>query len=115
MPLIVDNTFPTPILCRPFEFGCDIVTHATTKYMDGHSSQVGGCIVDSGNFDWSKHADKFPGLVEPDASYHGLSYVKAFGKMAYIVVRQDGLHREVHRAPYARLRLDPLAFQCVSP
>ena len=85
VPLIVDNTFPTPILCRPFEFGCDIVTHATTKYMDGHSSQVGGCIVDSGNFDWSKHADKFPGLVEPDASYHGLSYVKAFGKMAYIV------------------------------
>ena len=79
VPLIVDNTFPTPILCRPFRFGCDIVTHATTKYMDGHSSQVGGCIVDSGNFDWAKHADKFPGLVEPDASYHGLSYVKAFG------------------------------------
>ena len=66
VPLIVDNTFPTPVLCRPFRFGCDIVTHATTKYMDGHSSQVGGCIVDSGNFDWAKHADKFPGLVEPD-------------------------------------------------
>ncbi|MBQ0031475.1 MAG: O-acetylhomoserine aminocarboxypropyltransferase/cysteine synthase, partial [bacterium] len=80
VPLIVDNTFPTPVLCRPFRFGCDIVTHATTKYMDGHSSQVGGCIVDSGNFDWAKHKDKFPGLVEPDASYHGLSYVKTFGK-----------------------------------
>jgi O-acetylhomoserine (thiol)-lyase len=85
VPLIVDNTFPTPVLCRPFEFGCDIVTHATTKYMDGHSTQVGGCIVDSGNFDWAKYPDKFPGLVEPDESYHGLSYVKNFGKNAYIV------------------------------
>ena len=99
VPLIVDNTFPTPILCRPFEFGCDIVTHATTKYMDGHSSQVGGCIVDSGNFDWSKHADKFPGLVEPDASYHGLSYVKAFGKMAYIVKCTAHLMRDFGSIP----------------
>ena len=66
VPLIVDNTFPTPILCRPFKFGADIITHATTKYMDGHSSQVGGCIVDSGNFDWGAHAEKFPSLVEPD-------------------------------------------------
>ena len=84
VPLIVDNTFPTPILCNPFKFGCDIITHATTKYMDGHSSQVGGCVVDSGNFDWAAHADKFPGLVEPDASYHGLSYTKNFGKLAFI-------------------------------
>lgn len=73
VPLIVDNTFPTPVLCNPIRFGADIVTHATTKYMDGHSSQVGGCIVDSGNFDWLKHADKFSGLVKPDPSYHGLS------------------------------------------
>ena len=85
VPLIVDNTFPTPVLCRPFEFGADIVTHATTKYMDGHSSQVGGCIVDSGNFDWSKYPERFAGLVAPDESYHGLSYVKTFGKQAYIV------------------------------
>ena len=72
VPLIIDNTFPTPINCRPFEFGCDIVTHATTKYMDGHATNVGGCIVDSGNFDWEAHKDKFPGLTEPDESYHGL-------------------------------------------
>ncbi len=99
VPLIVDNTFPTPILCRPFRFGCDIVTHATTKYMDGHSSQVGGCIVDSGNFDWAKHADKFPGLVEPDASYHGLSYVKAFGKQAFIVKCTAHLMRDFGSIP----------------
>ena len=99
VPLIVDNTFPTPILCRPIEFGCDIVTHATTKYMDGHSSQVGGCIVDSGNFDWTKHADKFPGLVEPDASYHGLSYAKQFGKMAYIVKCTAHLMRDFGSIP----------------
>ena len=99
LPLIVDNTFPTPILCRPFEFGCDIVTHATTKYMDGHSSQVGGCIVDSGNFDWSKHPERFAGLVAPDESYHGLSYVKAFGKMAYIVKCTAHLMRDFGSIP----------------
>ena len=99
VPLIVDNTFPTPILCRPFKFGADIVTHATTKYMDGHSSQVGGCIVDSGNFDWTAHADKFPGLVEPDASYHGLSYAKTFGKQAYIVKCTAHLMRDFGSIP----------------
>ena len=99
VPLIMDNTFPTPILCRPIEFGCDIVTHATTKYIDGHSSQVGGCIVDSGNFDWTKHADKFPGLVEPDASYHGLSYAKTFGKQAYIVKCTTHLMRDFGAIP----------------
>ena len=99
VPLIVDNTFPTPILCRPFRFGCDIVTHATTKYMDGHSSQVGGCVVDSGNFDWTKHADKFPGLVEPDPSYHGLSYTKAFGKQAFIVKCTAHLMRDFGSIP----------------
>lgn len=83
VPLIVDNTFATPINCRPFEWGCDIVTHSTTKYMDGHSAQVGGVIVDSGNFDWDAHAEKFSGLTTPDASYHGLTYTKAFGKLAY--------------------------------
>ena len=99
LPLIMDNTFPTPVLCRPFEFGCDIVTHATTKYMDGHSSQVGGCIVDSGNFDWSKYPERFAGLVAPDASYHGLSYVKAFGKMAYIVKCTAHLMRDFGSIP----------------
>ena len=84
VPLIVDNTFPTPINCRPFEWGADIVVHSTTKYMDGHATSVGGAIVDSGNFDWEAHADKFPGLCQPDESYHGLTYTKAFGKMAYI-------------------------------
>lgn len=79
IPLIVDNTFPTPINCRPFEWGADIVTHSTTKYMDGHNTLVGGCIVDSGKFDWEAHAEKFPGLTEPDPSYHGLAYSKAFG------------------------------------
>ena len=99
VPLIVDNTFPTPILCRPFKFGCDIVTHATTKYMDGHSSQVGGCIVDSGNFDWEKHAAKFPGLVDPDPSYHGLSYTKAFGKLAFITKCTAHLMRDFGSIP----------------
>lgn len=83
VPLIIDNTFATPINCRPFEWGCDIVTHSTTKYMDGHAAAVGGVVVDSGNFDWDAHADKFPGLTSPDESYHGLTYTKAFGKMAY--------------------------------
>jgi len=99
VPLIVDNTFPTPILCRPFDFGADIVTHATTKYMDGHSAQVGGCIVDSGNFDWSKYPERFAGLVAPDASYHGLSYVKAFGKQAYIVKATAHLMRDYGAIP----------------
>ena len=99
VPLIVDNTFPTPVLCRPFEFGADIVTHSTTKYMDGHAAQVGGCIVDSGNFDWAKHADKFPGLVAPDESYHGLSYVKTFGKLAYITKCTTHLMRDFGSIP----------------
>ena len=79
VPLIIDNTFATPINCRPFEWGADIVTHSTTKYMDGHGSAVGGCIVDSGKFDWKAHADKFPGLCTPDDSYHGVTYVERFG------------------------------------
>lgn len=99
VPLIVDNTFATPILCRPFEHGADIVMHSTTKYMDGHSSQVGGVVVDSGNFDWEAHADKFPGLVEPDASYHGLSYTKAFGKRAFIVKATAHLMRDYGSIP----------------
>ncbi len=84
IPLIIDNTFATPINCRPFEFGADIVTHSTTKYMDGHAMSLGGVVVDSGNFDWMAHRDKFPGLCEPDESYHGIVYAERFGKMAYI-------------------------------
>ena len=80
VPLIVDNTFATPVNCRPFEWGCDIVTHSTTKYMDGHGAGVGGCIVDSGNFDWLAHAEKFPGLCTPDDSYHGITYAERFGQ-----------------------------------
>lgn len=99
VPLIVDNTFPTPILCRPIEHGADIVMHSTTKYMDGHSSQVGGCIVDSGNFDWSKYPERFAGLVAPDPSYHGLSYVKAFGKQAFIVKATAQLMRDYGSIP----------------
>ncbi len=79
VPLIIDNTFATPVLCRPFEWGADIVTHSTTKYMDGHGAGVGGCIVDSGKFDWTKYADKFPGLCTPDESYHGVTYTERFG------------------------------------
>ena len=95
VPLVVDNTFPTPINCRPFEWGADIVTHSTTKYMDGHATSVGGAIVDSGNFDWDAHADKFPGLTTPDESYHGLTYTKAFGKMAYITKATAQLMRDL--------------------
>ena len=95
VPLIVDNTFPTPINCRPIEFGADIVIHSTTKYMDGHATAVGGCIVDSGNFDWEAHADKYPGLTEPDPSYHGLAYSKAFGKGAYITKATAQLMRDL--------------------
>ena len=94
VPLIVDNTFPTPIHCRPFEWGADIVTHSTTKYMDGHGVAVGGVLVDSGNFDWEAHADKFPGLTTPDPSYHGLTYTKKFGKLAYIVKATSQLMRD---------------------
>ncbi|MDH6358262.1 O-acetylhomoserine aminocarboxypropyltransferase/cysteine synthase [Parabacteroides sp. PF5-9] len=95
VPLIIDNTFPTPINCRPFEWGADIVTHSTTKYMDGHATAVGGCIVDSGNFDWDAHADKFPGLCQPDESYHGLTYTKTFGKAAYITKATSQLMRDL--------------------
>ncbi len=99
VPLIVDNTFPTPINCRPFEWGADIVTHSTTKYMDGHATQVGGCVVDSGNFDWDGHAEKFPGLTTPDESYHGLTYTKRFGKMAYITKLVAQLMRDLGSIP----------------
>ena len=95
VPLIIDNTFATSINCRPFEWGCDIVTHSTTKYMDGHATAVGGVIVDSGNFDWDAHADKYPGLTTPDESYHGLTYTKAFGKMAYITKATAQLMRDL--------------------
>ena len=95
VPIVVDNTFPTPINCRPFEFGVDIVTHATTKYMDGHAMTIGGCIVDSGNFDWEAHADKYPGLITPDDSYHGITYTKQFGKMAYITKAVAQLMRDL--------------------
>ena len=99
VPFIVDNTFPTPINCRPFDFGADIVTHSTTKYMDGHAAQVGGAIVDSGNFDWDAHADKFPGLTAPDPSYHGLVYSKSFGKGAYITKATVQVMRDLGSIP----------------
>ena len=95
VPLIVDNTFPTPINCRPIEFGCDIVIHSTTKYLDGHACATGGIVIDSGNFDWDKHADKFPGLTTPDESYHGLTYTKAFGKLAYTIKLVAQLMRDI--------------------
>ena len=95
VPLIIDNTFATPINCRPFEFGADIVTHSTTKYMDGHAMCVGGAIVDSGNFDWSKYPDKFPGLCTPDESYHGIVYTEKFGKGAYITKATSQLMRDL--------------------
>ena len=95
VPLIVDNTFATPINCRPFEWGADIITHSTTKYMDGHATCVGGVIVDSGNFDWEAQADKFPGLTQPDESYHGLTYTKTFGKMVYITKATAQLMRDL--------------------
>ena len=99
VPLIVDNTFATPINCRPFEWGCDIVTHSTTKYMDGHAAAVGGVVVDSGNFDWMAHADKFPGLCMPDDSYHGLTYAKDFGKMGYLTKLVAQLMRDLGSIP----------------
>lgn len=94
VPLIVDNTFATPVNCRPFEWGADIVTHSTTKYMDGHAVTVGGCIVDSGNFDWLAYGDKFSGLTTPDESYHGIVYAERFGKAAYITKATSQLMRD---------------------
>ncbi len=100
VPLIVDNTFPTPINCRPIEWGADIVTHSTTKYMDGHGCAVGGAIIDSGNFDWEAHADKFPGLTTPDESYHGVTYTKQFGQEgAYITKATAQLMRDLGSIP----------------
>lgn len=99
VPLIVDNTFPTPVNCRPIEWGADIVTHSTTKYMDGHAAQVGGAIIDSGNFDWEAHADKYPGLTKPDESYHGITYTKRFGKAAYITKATAQLMRDLGSIP----------------
>ena len=99
-PLIIDNTFPTPINCRPFEWGADIVTHSTTKYMDGHGTAVGGAIVDSGKFDWTAHAEKFPGLCTPDASYHGVTYTESFGlEGAYITKATAQLMRDLGVTP----------------
>ena len=95
VPLIVDNTFATPVNCRPIEFGADIVTHSTTKYMDGHAVSVGGAIVDSGNFDWMAHADKYPGMTTPDESYHGLIYAEKFGKLGYITKATSQLMRDL--------------------
>lgn len=112
VPLIVDNTFATPILCKPFEFGADIVTHSTSKYMDGHALQIGGVIVDSGNFNWDN--GKFPELVEPDPSYHGLSYTKTYGKQAYILkarmqlMRDFGCYPAAHSAFLLNLGLETL-------
>ena len=100
VPLIIDNTFATPVNCRPFEWGADIVTHSTTKYMDGHGSAVGGCIVDSGNFDWMAHADNFPGLCTPDDSYHGITYAERFGKEgAFITKATAQLMRDFGSTP----------------
>ncbi|MBO6060436.1 MAG: O-acetylhomoserine aminocarboxypropyltransferase/cysteine synthase [Bacteroidaceae bacterium] len=99
VPLIVDNTFATPVNCRPFEWGADIVTHSTTKYMDGHATQVGGAVVDSGNFDWDAHKDKFPGLTTPDDSYHGLTYTQSFGKMAFTTKLVVQLMRDLGSIP----------------
>ncbi|MBE5753695.1 MAG: bifunctional O-acetylhomoserine aminocarboxypropyltransferase/cysteine synthase [Clostridiales bacterium] len=115
VPLIIDNTFATPVNCRPFEFGADIVTHSTTKYMDGHGVAVGGCIVDSGKFDWLAHAEKFPGLCTPDESYHGITYAKKFGQGgAYItkataqLMRDFGCTQSPQSAFYLNLGLESL-------
>ena len=115
VPLIIDNTFPTPYFCRPFEWGADIVTHATTKYMDGHASTIGGCIVDSGNFDWLAHKEKYPGLTTPDDSYHGIVYAEKFGQAgAYItkataqLMRDFGCTQSPQSAYYINLGLESL-------
>ena len=99
VPLVVDNTFPTPIFLRPIEWGADIVTHSTTKYMNGFANSVGGAVIDSGNFDWSKHKDKFPGLTEPDETYHGVVYTESFGKGAYITKMTTTLMRDLGSIP----------------
>lgn len=99
VPLIVDNTFATPVNCQPIFWGADIVTHSTTKYMDGHAAQVGGAIVDSGNFDWDAHKDKYPGLTTPDDSYHGVVYTQRFGKKAYITKATSQLQRDLGAVP----------------
>ena len=118
VPLIVDNTFATPVNCRPFEWGADIVTHSTTKYMDGHASAIGGCIVDSGKFDWTAHADKFPGLTTPDDSYHGVTYTQRFGLGgAYItkctaqLMRDFGCIQSPQSAFILNLGLESLPFR----
>ena len=118
VPLIVDNTFATPINCRPFEWGADIVTHSTTKYMDGHASAVGGCIVDSGKFDWTAHADKFPGLTTPDDSYHGVTYTQRFGlggafitKCTAQLMRDFGCVQSPQSAFILNLGLESLPFR----
>ena len=114
VPFIVDNTFATPIHCRPFEWGADIVVHSTTKYMDGHATSVGGCIVDSGNFDWEAHKEKFPGLTTPDESYHGVVYTKQFGKAAFIMkataqlMRDFGAIQSPHNAFLLNIGLETL-------
>ncbi|MBQ3813459.1 MAG: O-acetylhomoserine aminocarboxypropyltransferase/cysteine synthase [Bacteroidales bacterium] len=114
LPLIVDNTFATPVLCRPFEWGADIVTHSTTKYIDGHGVSVGGALVDSGNFPWEQYAERFPGLTTPDESYHGLTYTKKFGKAAYItkavthLMRDFGAQQSPQNAFYLHLGLQTL-------
>ncbi len=114
VPLIIDNTFATPVNCRPFEWGVDIVTHSTTKYMDGQGVSVGGCIVDSGNFDWMANAEKFPGLTTPDESYHGITYAEKFGKGAYItkataqLMRDLGSIQSPQNAFYLNLGLETL-------
>lgn len=114
VPLIVDNTFATPVNCQPIKWGADIVTHSTTKYMDGHAATVGGCIVDSGNFDWLAHADKYPGLTTPDESYHGIVYAERFGKGAYItkataqLMRDLGCIQSPQNAFYLNLGLESL-------
>ena len=116
VPLIIDNTFPTPINCRPFEFGADIVTHSTTKYMEGHASTIGGAVIDSGNFDWEQN-DKFPGLTAPDESYHGAVYTRDFGKAAYITKIVAQLLRDYGSTPspqnsfYLNLGLETLALR----
>ncbi|NWO24028.1 O-acetylhomoserine aminocarboxypropyltransferase/cysteine synthase family protein [Mogibacterium timidum] len=99
VPLIVDNTFPTPIFCKPFEWGADIVTHSTTKYMNGTANSVGGVVVDSGNFDWTKYSEKYPGLTTPDETYHGTVYTESFGKAAYIVKITTNLMRDLGAIP----------------
>ena len=118
VPLIVDNTFATPVNCRPFEWGADIVTHSTTKYIDGHASTVGGCIVDSGNFDWTAHADKFPGLTTPDDSYHGVTYTERFGqggafitKCTAQLMRDFGCSQSPQSAFILNLGLESLPFR----